>query len=138
MLEVLSVQHTRYLHRLSLIQTRPSGLRIQQWNFLSLCVQCNCLPHATASKAESVNEPLNRYLQAKDLEHNWLSIQKYLQTNSPHLLWPDFLLLIQTSKDARVQRLWLSWQRGCFRYQRSAVRIQSLAKFIMNLFTVNC
>ena len=27
---------------------------------------------------------------------------------------------------------------GCFRYQRSAVRIQSSAKLIEHLFTVNC
>ena len=37
------------------------------------------------------------------------------------------------------QWLWLSWQSGCFKHQRSAVRIQSLAKFYMeHLFTVNC
>ena len=37
-----------------------------------------------------------------------------------------------------AQWLWLSWYSGRFRYQRSAVRIQSLAKFIEHLFTVNC
>ena len=37
------------------------------------------------------------------------------------------------------QWLWLSWYNGCFRYQRSAVRIQSLANFyIKHLLIVNC
>ena len=36
------------------------------------------------------------------------------------------------------QWLWLSWQSGRFQYQRSAIRIQSLAKFIEHLFAVNC
>ena len=36
-----------------------------------------------------------------------------------------------------MQWFWLSWQSGCFQYQRSAVRIQSLVKFIEHLFTVN-
>ena len=31
------------------------------------------------------------------------------------------------------QWLWLSWQSGHFRHQRSAVRIPSLAKFILNI-----
>ena len=35
------------------------------------------------------------------------------------------------------QCLWLSWQSDCFQFKRSAVRIQSSAKFILNLF-VNC
>ena len=34
--------------------------------------------------------------------------------------------------------VWLSWESGRFQYQRSAVRIQSSAKFIEHLFTVNC
>ena len=33
--------------------------------------------------------------------------------------------------------LWLSWQSGRLQFQRSAGRIQSSAKFIMNLFSVN-
>ena len=33
--------------------------------------------------------------------------------------------------------VWHSWQRGRFRYQRTRVRIQSLAIFIEQLFTVN-
>ena len=36
------------------------------------------------------------------------------------------------------QWLWHSWQSGCFRYQRTRVRIQSTATFIEHLFTVNC
>ena len=34
--------------------------------------------------------------------------------------------------------LWRSWQSGRFQYQRTRVRIQSLATFIEHLFTVNC
>ena len=36
--------------------------------------------------------------------------------------------------------LWLSWQSGRFQYQRSAVRLQSLEKFILNicLFIISC
>ena len=34
--------------------------------------------------------------------------------------------------------MWLSWQSGRFQYQRSAVQIQSSAKFIEQLYTVNC
>ena len=34
------------------------------------------------------------------------------------------------------QWLWLSWQSGRFRHQRSAVQIQSQAKFLLNI--VNC
>ena len=29
--------------------------------------------------------------------------------------------------------LWLSWQSSCFQYQRTAVRLQSSAKFILNI-----
>ena len=39
------------------------------------------------------------------------------------------------------QCLWLSWQSGRFRYQRTTVRIQSSAKicfYIEHLFYVNC
>ena len=37
------------------------------------------------------------------------------------------------------QWLWLSWQSGNFQYQRSTVRIQSLANlYKKHLFTVNC
>ena len=36
------------------------------------------------------------------------------------------------------QWLWLNWQSGCVRQQRSEVRIQSLVNFyIEHLFTVN-
>ena len=35
-----------------------------------------------------------------------------------------------------AQWLWLSWQSGRFRHQRSAVQIPSLAKFLLNI--VNC
>ena len=36
------------------------------------------------------------------------------------------------------QWLWLSWQSGCFQFQRSAVRIPSSAKIYIEYFTVNC
>ena len=50
-------------------------------------------------------------------------------------------LLFDSSRQIRTypprQLLWLSWQSGPFRHQRSAVRIQSLAKFY-HVFTINC
>ena len=39
----------------------------------------------------------------------------------------------------KLGRLWLCWQSSCFQYQRSAARIQSLAKFYTeHSYTVNC
>ena len=53
--------------------------------------------------------------------------------------WPIFKKkAFWKSFEYKGQWLWLSWQSGCFQYQRSAVQIQSSAKFIEQLYTVNC
>ena len=45
--------------------------------------------------------------------------------------------LQQTNSNQRYRQsgqwLWLSWQSCCFRHPRSAVQIQSLAKFLLNI-----
>ena len=56
----------------------------------------------------------------------------------PHLyLYVLFLAQPFDTNECR-QWLWLSWQSGRFWYQRSGVRIQTLAIFIEHLFTANC
>ena len=47
--------------------------------------------------------------------------------------------LTETHQVKCRQWLWLSWQSGCFRHQRSTVQIQSSANFkIVHLITISC
>ena len=48
------------------------------------------------------------------------------------------LLNVSIKHTKNGQWLWRSWQSSRFRYQRFTVQIQSSAKFVEHMFTVNC
>ena len=88
--------------------------------WLSLCVFI--FQSVPLSRFHTLSTYLSRYRYPTNRFPSCLTVNDCKQIN-----WLD-------------QCLWFSWQSGCFQNQRSAVRIQSSAKFYTehDMFTANC
>ena len=122
-------------------------------HFLSLSLLCNfkiCLTQSfklnRAGGSERPFSPFDGLSGLFNARNQWLCINhssgKLLQTlGRRSLIWRMHRLVnlgkiySQVIKNCNTGNwLWLSWQSGCFRYQRSAVRIQTLENFYRRFF----
>ena len=94
------------------------------------CLHLNSVHH-NFEKIVKVLENLFKQVHQQTKNRN----VNILITKSMTLTTKHFTCVIQYQVIRKIggQCLWLSWKSGRFRHQRSAVRIQSSAKFLLNI-----